>query len=207
MSAPYGRNPRRRALASRIANFAARRHGAVPRPVLHDQRAPFVGAGDRPHASGARRRQSAPANSSHHYRSNLEGRSFNVGDVSFPNAGSYHGFDGLRSISQESREIAKRLIIDALACGIGGYRSPTGRAALKYATKVSQSPEATLIGSGERVSASAAIIANQAMWRYLDYNDDLPIPIGPGDLVAAHPSGALPVALAVAEKTNASGRR
>ena len=30
------------------------------------------------------------------------------------------------TISQESREIAKRLIIDALACGVGGYQSPTG---------------------------------------------------------------------------------
>lgn len=109
------------------------------------------------------------------------------------------------AISQESREIAKRLIIDALACGVGGYQSPTGKAAIRYAMKVSQAPEATLIGSGSRVSTSAAIIANQAMLRYLDYNDDLPIPIGPGDLVAAHPSGALPVALAVAEHTNASG--
>src|SRR5580704_6016750 len=97
------------------------------------------------------------------------------------------------TISQEGREIAKRLIIDALACGVGGYPSPTGRSVLRYATKVSQTPEATLIGSGDKVSVSAAIIANQAMIRYLDYNDDLPIPIGPGDLVAAHPSGALPV--------------
>jgi 2-methylcitrate dehydratase len=109
------------------------------------------------------------------------------------------------AISEEAREIAKRLIIDALACGIGGIRSPTGRSALSYARKVSQKSEATLIGSSDRVSCSAAIIANQAMIRYLDYNDDLPIPIGPGDLVAVHPSGALPVALAVAEKTRASG--
>ena len=109
------------------------------------------------------------------------------------------------SISPEAREIAKRLIIDALACGIGGYRSPTGQSALGYARKASHNAEATLIGSGDRVSTSVAIIANQAMIRYLDYNDDLPIPIGPGDLVAAHPSGALPVALALSEKNKASG--
>ena len=110
-------------------------------------------------------------------------------------------------ISEEARDIAKKLLIDAFACGIGAYRSPTSRSAYAFAKKHAVPREATLIGWGEQVSCSTAIIANQAMIRYLDYNDDLPIPIGPGDLVAAHPSGTLPVALALAEKTNAPGIR
>jgi 2-methylcitrate dehydratase len=110
------------------------------------------------------------------------------------------------AISPEARDMAKRLIIDALACGVGGYKSATGRAAHAYAKRFAEPGEATLIGSGVRVPCSTAIIANQAMIRYLDYNDDLPIPIGPGDLVAAHPSGSLPVALTLAEARKVTGR-
>ncbi|MBJ3777102.1 MmgE/PrpD family protein [Acuticoccus mangrovi] len=109
-------------------------------------------------------------------------------------------------LSAEALALTKRLIVDALACGIGGYRSPTGGIVTDWAQAQGGAGEATLIGSGHKVGMSAAIIANQAMVRYLDYNDDLPIPIGVNDLVAAHPSGALPVALCLGEKVGASGR-
>ena len=110
-------------------------------------------------------------------------------------------------IPSEARELAKRLIIDAIACTIGGFDSPTGRSVREFAMELGGPAQATLIGSDQRVSCSAAILANEATLRYLDYNDDLPIPIGPGDLVAAHPSGALPVAFAVGESVGASGRQ
>jgi 2-methylcitrate dehydratase len=109
------------------------------------------------------------------------------------------------TIPAEARDVSKRLIVDALACGIGGYHSETGRIVRDFAAEYGPRPEASLIGTNLRVSCSAAIIANQAMLRYLDYNDDLPIAVGPGNLVAAHPSGALPVAFAVAERVGASG--
>jgi 2-methylcitrate dehydratase len=67
--------------------------------------------------------------------------------------------------------------------------------------------ESTLIGEKSRVSARSAIIANQGMLRYLDYNDDIEIAVGTGDIVTAHPSGSLPVAMAVAEMTDASGKQ
>ena len=109
------------------------------------------------------------------------------------------------TIPDEARDVAKRLIVDALACAIGGYHSETGRIVRDFALDYGPKPEASLIGTNLRVSCSAAIIANQAMLRYLDYNDDMPIAVGPGNLVAAHPSGSLPVAFAVAERVGASG--
>lgn len=109
------------------------------------------------------------------------------------------------TIPVEARDVAKRLIVDALACAIGGYHSETGRIVRDFALDYGPKPEASLIGTKVRVSCSAAIIANQAMLRYLDYNDDMPIAVGPGNLVAAHPSGSLPVAFAVAERVGASG--
>lgn len=102
-------------------------------------------------------------------------------------------------------DVTKRVIIDGLACAIGGFNSPTGQIVRNYAKECGGAPEATLIGTGDAASISAAIIANEAILRYLDYNDDFDIELGPGFLAGCHPSGSLPVALAVAEKTNATG--
>lgn len=117
---------------------------------------------------------------------------------------------GLRldEMPPEATKQAKRLLIDAIACMLGGYHSPTGVACRASARALGGgAAQASIIGSTERVSCQAAVIANQGMLRYLDYNDDIEIPIGPGDIVCAHPSGALPVAIAVSEWRGASGRR
>lgn len=106
----------------------------------------------------------------------------------------------------EAVEQAKRVIVDTLACLIGGFDSPSGRICRDVARELGGPEQASIIGEGCRVSLRGAILANQAMLRYLDYNDDISIPIGPGDLSSAHPSGSLPVAFAVGEWTGASGR-
>jgi 2-methylcitrate dehydratase len=100
---------------------------------------------------------------------------------------------------------AKWLIIDAFACAIGAFRSDSGVVARRVAHELGGPQEATLIGERTRVSCAAAIMANQTMIRYLDYNDVIALPRGPGVLIACHPSGALPVALALAEREGASG--
>lgn len=102
---------------------------------------------------------------------------------------------------------AKRVFIDSLACMLGGFHSPTGIGCRQAADDMGGPAEATLIGETSRVSARSAIIANQGMLRFLDYNDDIEIPVGTGDIVSAHPSGSLPVAMAVAEMTDASGKQ
>ena len=53
---------------------------------------------------------------------------------------------------------------------------------------------------------SSAIIANETMVRYLDFNDVLYFPKSPGKIAGAHPSDALPVALAVGECQHSSGK-
>ncbi|MSO93347.1 MAG: MmgE/PrpD family protein [Rhodospirillales bacterium] len=109
-------------------------------------------------------------------------------------------------IPGEAVEQAKLLIADTLACAIGGYDSKTGRICRETAKEISGPPEATIIGETTKVSCSAAVLANEPMIRYLDYNDDMSIALAPGDIAAAHPSDALPVAFAVGEKLGASGK-
>jgi 2-methylcitrate dehydratase len=101
---------------------------------------------------------------------------------------------------------AKTILIDALACAIGGVETETGRASRAVALELGGKPEATLIGTGQQVSVGGAVIANHAMLRCLDYNDCLNVYRGPGDLVSAHPSSLLPVVLALGEQQNLSGR-
>lgn len=110
------------------------------------------------------------------------------------------------AIPREAVIQAKRLLIDGLACLIGGFHSPTGVACREAAKDMGGPPEATIIGEKTKVSCRGALLANQAMMRFLDFNDDIEIAIGPGDIVSAHPSGALPVAFAVGESVGASGK-
>ena len=110
------------------------------------------------------------------------------------------------SLTEEVRDVTRRLIVDALGCAIGGYATPTGRVVRDYAAQSGGRQDCTLIGSLQRAAISPAIIANQAMLRYLDYNDAMMVPIGPGVMAAVHPSGALPVALALCETSRKGGR-
>ena len=79
---------------------------------------------------------------------------------------------------------AKRFIIDSLGCAVGGFTSEPARICRQLAREMSGSPEATIIGLNDRVSCSAAILANETMIRYLDFNDSLDLPKGPGNLAA-----------------------
>lgn len=102
---------------------------------------------------------------------------------------------------------AKRLIVDSLACAIGGFASEPGKICRQLARELGGSAEATILGEKERVGCSAAILANGTMIRYLDYNDSLDISKGPGDLAGTHPSGTLAAAFAVGERVGASGKK
>lgn len=110
------------------------------------------------------------------------------------------------TLSEEARDVTKRLIVDALGCTLGGFDSPTGRIVRDYASQSRDSQECTLIGTARRTAISPAIIANQAMLRYLDYNDAMIRPIGPGLMAATHPSGTLPVGFALCESRRKGGR-
>ena len=100
----------------------------------------------------------------------------------------------------------KRLILDALACAIGAFDAEPCRICREVAREHGGAGVATLIGERDKVSVSQAIIANETMIRYLDFNDVLYFPKSPGKIGGAHPSDALPAALAVGEREHASGK-
>ena len=94
---------------------------------------------------------------------------------------------------------AKRLILDTLACALGGYRSEPGRIARRIAQELGGNAEATIIGEDRRTSCVLATLVNGTLIRYLDSNDYY---FGQD---SAHPSGNLAPALAVAEKMGRGG--
>lgn len=101
---------------------------------------------------------------------------------------------------------AKHLLIDAFACIIGGFDSPTGRICRDFAHELQGPAQATIVGQSTRVSLRGAIVANEGMLRFLDYNDTVGIALMHGDVAGGHPSGSLPTAIAVSELVGASGK-
>ena len=94
----------------------------------------------------------------------------------------------------------KLLILDALACTLGGCHSPAALAARGLASSLGGVAEAGLIGVPGRSSCAMAAFVNGTALRALDWNDYL---FGRDP---AHPSGNLPVALAVGERMHCDGR-
>ena len=109
------------------------------------------------------------------------------------------------NIPPEVTREMKRFMLDALACAIGAFDADPCRICRDFARE-SGGNEATLIGENSKVSVSSAIIANETMIRYLDFNDVLYFPKSPGKIAGAHPSDALPAALAVGERQHSSGK-
>ncbi len=101
---------------------------------------------------------------------------------------------------------AKRHILDSLACAIGAYAAEPCVVCREVAKELNPSPQATLLGENTKVSLSSAIIANETMIRYLDFNDVLYFPKSPGKIGGAHPSDALAAVFALGEWLGTSGR-
>lgn len=95
---------------------------------------------------------------------------------------------------------AKALILDTLGCAYGALHSDVAVAARGMAADFGGSPQATLIGTGEKTSTALAAFVNGSLLRYLDGNDYY---FGRDP---AHPSGNLAVALAVGEHLGRSGK-
>jgi 2-methylcitrate dehydratase len=92
---------------------------------------------------------------------------------------------------------AKKLLIDAIACAVGGYHGAPSVVARRLAAHTSGIPPARILGSGALTSMEAATFANSVMVRYLDFNDTY-TSIGEG-----HPSDALPALITAYEVYNA----
>lgn len=103
-------------------------------------------------------------------------------------------------LSANAQHETKRRLIDAIACGIGGYRSEPASIAREMATENDGRPPARVLGSGTTTSMEMAAFANTVMIRYLDCNDTY-ISKGSG-----HPSDMIGACLAVADAQRSSGR-
>lgn len=95
---------------------------------------------------------------------------------------------------------AKRLILDTLACALGGFAGAPSKIVRRTLRRLGGAPRATVIGEGTRTSAPLAVLANGTMMRYLDHNDYY------FRRDPSHASGNLAAVLAVAEERGLSGR-
>jgi 2-methylcitrate dehydratase len=96
---------------------------------------------------------------------------------------------------------AKRLIIDAIGCALGGYSGEPSRIAREMAGIISSAQPATVLGSGQKTSLDLAVFANGVMLRYLDFND------GYTGKEGGHPSDSIAALLSATEVAGASGRQ
>jgi 2-methylcitrate dehydratase len=100
-------------------------------------------------------------------------------------------------LPQEVIHQAKRCVLDALGCAIGGYIAPGRPICEEVIQDLGGPQEATVFCSGLQTSAVNATLVNAFLVRFLDYND-----CGGGN----HNSEALPALLAISEREKRGGR-
>jgi 2-methylcitrate dehydratase len=115
----------------------------------------------------------------------------------------------LRTISgdlpEEVIHEAKRAVLDALGCAIGGFSGEASGIIRGLVKDLGGPKESTIIGSGMKTSCFNAILANGVMVRYLDFNDGYLITVG-AQTLGGHPSDLIPAALALGERKHSNGR-
>ncbi|HLH96117.1 MAG TPA: MmgE/PrpD family protein [Xanthobacteraceae bacterium] len=98
---------------------------------------------------------------------------------------------------------AKLLILDTIGCGYAALEEESARAVLATLDDVGGAPVCSVIGRAGKTSAPNAVLVNGALIRILDLNDYVNNRRGE---IGGHPSDNIPVALAAAEMSGASGR-
>ncbi len=105
------------------------------------------------------------------------------------------------AVPQAVLDEAARRVLDTLACAYGALNEVAALATLRAVASTGGLPECTVIGQTWRTSVGNAALANGTLVRCLDLND-----LGIGLREAGHPSDNIPVALAMGERLNATGR-
>src|SRR6267143_1494493 len=105
-----------------------------------------------------------------------------------------------KQLSPEAVYQAKRFLLDSLGCALGGYRQHDVRIALEVLDEVAARGPATVIGTGKKIDAVSAALANALMIRCMDYNDIY------WKQDPSHPSDIFPAALAGCERANSDGK-
>src|SRR5712691_5906683 len=97
---------------------------------------------------------------------------------------------------------AKLLLLDTIGCGYAAFDEVAAHAVLDTLKDVGGAPQCTVLGSTTKTSAPNAILINGSLIRILDLNDYVNTKSGQ---IGGHPSDNIPVALAAAEVSGASG--
>lgn len=104
------------------------------------------------------------------------------------------------AIAPDAVHQAKRFLLDSLGCALGGTRQHDVHLALEVLAEIAGPGKSTVIGSGRRVDAVSASLANALMVRVMDYNDIY------WKQDPSHPSDILPAALALSERMGTGGK-
>ncbi len=95
---------------------------------------------------------------------------------------------------------AKRFLLDSVGCALGGYQQHDLKIALEVLDEIAGRGPATVMGSGKRMDAVSASLANALMIRCMDYNDIY------WKQDPSHPSDIFPAALAGCERAGTDGK-
>lgn len=97
-------------------------------------------------------------------------------------------------------EAAKRILLDSMACCLGGYHSHDAKVVRKVIDALGGTPESTILGSTKKTSSYNAALMNAIQTRSMDYNDIY------WKEDPSHPSDIIPAAFALGEREGRSGK-
>ncbi|HTZ83977.1 MAG TPA: MmgE/PrpD family protein, partial [Candidatus Acidoferrales bacterium] len=104
-----------------------------------------------------------------------------------------------QQLSSDAIHQAKRFLLDSFGCALGGFRQHDVKIALDVLDEIAAPGPATVIGTGQRVDAVSASLANALMIRCMDYNDIY------WKQDPSHPSDIFPAAIACCERARSGG--
>src|SRR6266436_2171794 len=105
-----------------------------------------------------------------------------------------------KQLSQDAVYQAKRFLLDSVGCALGGYQQHDVVIALEVLKEIAGRRPATVIGTGQKMDAVSASLANALMIRCMDYNDIY------WKQDPSHPSDIFPAAMACCERAKSDGK-
>ena len=116
-----------------------------------------------------------------------------------------HGFS-LKTAPPEVVKSAQLVLLDSLGCALGALGCDAARILEESIEDFGGgNSEATLFGSGLRTNVLNAVIVNGTLVRYLDASDAYIVLTPSGGSAGVHPSDAVAMVLALAERQGTSG--
>jgi len=100
-------------------------------------------------------------------------------------------------LPQDVIDTTKHFLLDSIGCGLGGITTDPGKIAISVAKSLGGPGECSILGTGDRVAITNAVLANGQLINALDYDTVMP---------GGHtPPYVAPTQLAMAERLGASG--